>query len=218
MGQFADPQLVLWHFPAACSQVAVCALEGAGLVYRLELVNLAKSEQTSPEYLAVNPLGKVPLLSIDGEPLSENAAILIYVSALRPDAGLFPNSADARVRAEIVGGMAFCGGTLHPNVRAFANPARLTAGETEPVRERGNQLLTKAFAHAEKRLSARNWWLGERSLIDVYLNWAFGVARNAGFPVEVYPNLDNLQQRLKEWPAFVRMLEVNAEATKALGL
>ena len=76
-----DPSLTLYHFPGACSQVSVRALEMAGLAYSLELVNLGKNEQTGPEYLAISPLGKVPVLLIDGRPLTENSAILTYEEA-----------------------------------------------------------------------------------------------------------------------------------------
>ena len=213
-----QPELVLYHFPGACSQVAVCALEMAGLEYRLELVNLAAGDQNNPDYLAVNPLGKVPLLMIDGEPLSENAAILTYISALKPDAGLFPSGDDARMRAEGVGGMSFCGGTLHPIVRGLANPQRLTTGEGAPVREKSTELANKSFKQAEQRLAARGWWLGEGSIVDVYLNWAFGVARKAGFDTAPFPLLDSLAAGLGEQPAFALMQEIDAQARAKLGL
>lgn len=213
-----QPELVLYHFPGACSQVAVCALEEAGLAYRLELVNLQAGQQVSPEYLAVNPLGKVPCLVIDGVGLTENAAILTYIALLRPEAGLFPASDDPWVRAESVGGMSFCGGTLHPVVRGILNPQRLTTGEGAPVRERSTELAKKAFSEAEKRLAARGWWFGEWSIVDVYLNWAFGVARSGGFDTSLFPVLDSLRERLADRPSFVRMLERDAAARAELGL
>ena len=86
----SDPILKLFHFPGACSQVAVCALEMAELDYTLELVNLQQGAQTRPDYLAVSPLGKIPLMMIDGEPMAENSGILTFIAALRPDAGIFP--------------------------------------------------------------------------------------------------------------------------------
>ena len=214
----SQPELVLYHFPGACSQVAVCALELAQFEYRLELVNLAAGEQATPGYLTVNPLGKVPLLTIDGEALSENAAILTFVAALRPDAGIFPANGDARMRAEAVGGMSFCGGTLHPIVRGLANPQRLTTGEGAPVREKSTELANKTFKQAEQRLASRGWWLGEWSIVDVYLNWAFGVARRAGFDTAPFPLLDGLAARLGEQPAFARMQEIDAQARANLGL
>lgn len=213
-----QPELTLYHFPNACSQVVVCALEAAGLAYALELVDLASGQQTSPAYLAVNPLGKVPLLLVDGTALAETAAILTFIALTRPDAGLIPVTGDLRLRAEAVGGMAFVGGTLHPVVRGIANPQRMTTGETGPVREKSVQLADKAFALAERRLATTGWWLGEWSIIDVYLNWAFGVARRAGYETAAFPTLESLADRLEGRPGFDRMLQVNAGARTTLGI
>ena len=214
----SDPDLVIYHYPGACSQVSVCALEMAGVDYRLELVDLGRDGQREAAYLAISPLGKVPMLLIDGQPLAENAAILTYIATLRPEAGIFPSNPDPRMCAEIVGGMSFCGGTLHPQVRGLANPQRLTAGDIEPVRQKSTELAKKSFAYAERRLSQRRWWLGPESIIDVYLNWAFGVVRRIGFDVEPFPLLDSLPERLAERPAFAAMLRGEASSRSALGL
>ena len=213
-----QPELTLYHFPNACSQVAVCALEAADLAYTLELVDLASGEQTSSAYLAVNPLGKVPLLLVDGIALAETAAILTVISLIRPAAGLLSTSGDPRQQAEAIGGMAFVGGTLHPIVRGIANPQRMTTGETAPVKEKSIELATKAFGQAERRLAQGGWWLGSWSIIDVYLNWAFGVAQRAGFDTAAFPALESLATRLAGQPGFDRMLEVNARARAALSL
>jgi glutathione S-transferase len=213
-----QPELVLYHFPGACSQVSICALETAGLRYEVRLVNLAAGEQSGANYLEVSPLGKVPLLLIDGEPLSENAAILTYIAALRPDAGLFPADPSPRMRAEAVGGMSFCGGTLHPQIRGIANPSRLTDGDGEPVRQRSEALAKKSFGYAERRLAEREWWLGEWSIVDVYLNWAFTVATNAKFDRAPYPRLAGHAAKMADRPAFQRMLEIDAEARATLKL
>jgi glutathione S-transferase len=161
-----QPELTLYHFPGACSQVALCALEEAGLDYRLEVVDLHAGQQNTPDYLAVNPLGKVPYLLIDGVGLGENAAILSYIAALRPEAHLLPSPTDARQWAEGVGGMSFCGGTLHPAVRGIANPIRLTTGDIEGVRERATELATKAFKQANRRIGERGggWATGRSSM------------------------------------------------------
>ena len=211
-----QPQLSLFHFPGACSQVSVCALEEAGLAYKLELINLAAGEQKSTDYLAINPQGKVPYLLIDGQGLSENSAILAYVAALRPQAGLFPDWDDSRARAESIGGMSFCAGTLHPIVRGLANPQRITTGETAGVRAMAMELAGKAFKLAENRLEAHGWWLGEWSIVDVYLQWAFGLATNNGFDPAPFPALTGLTERLSQRPAFRRMIEINQQSRAAL--
>ena len=120
------------------------------------------------------------------------------------------------MKGEIVGGMSFCGGTLHPTVRGIANPARITTGAVAPVHERSTELAVKAFGHAERRLGERGWWLGEWSIIDVYLDWAFGVAQRAGFDTAPFPLLSGLAERLTVRPSYARMLALNAEAWTAL--
>lgn len=213
-----DPDLVLYHFPGACSRVTVCALEWAELPYRLELVNAATGEQTQPAYLAISALGKIPMMLVDGEPLLENMALITLIHTLRPDAGLFPRDPSPRMRAEGVGGMSFCAGTLHPIVRGIANPQRLTTGDGEPVREKSRELANKSFGYAEKRLAARGWWLGEVSIVDVYLDWAFGVARNKGFDISPFPQLASLPERLMAVPAYARMQAEERQSFAALGL
>ena len=212
------PDLTLFHFPGACSRVSVFALEMAALPYELKLVNIVTGEQSAPAYKSVSALGKVPALLVDGEPLLENAAILTLIHALRPAAGVFPADADARGRAEAVGGLSFCGGTLHPQVRGMVNPQRITAGDGEPVRERSRELAAKSFGYADRRLAQRGWWLGTVSAVDVYLDWAFGVARRGGIEVADYPELARLEERLASLPAYARMQEVERQSLADLGL
>ncbi len=211
--------LVLYHFPGACSQVAVCALEWAGLPYRTELINLATGEQSGAEYLKVSPLGKIPMLIVDGVPLAENAAILTFIAASAPAAGLFPADPTPFMAAEAVGGMSFCGGTLHPQVRGIANPARLTAGDVEGVRTHSKYLLAKSLTYANQRLADRGWWLGPVSIVDVYLNWAVSVARRNGFDLTPYPHVDALPDKLRAaLPAFAAMEADDKSARAALRL
>ena len=208
----------LYHFPGACSQVTLCALETAGVAYTLRLVNLARGEQATADYKAISPLGKVPALVVDGEVLTENAALLVYIAALHPEAGLFPANPTPRQLSDAQAGLSFVCGTLHPQVRGLANPQRLTTGNTEGVRERSTELAAKSFAYAEARLAARGWWLDEGSIVDVYVNWAFNVARINGLDVSAYPLLCGLAQRLSARPGFARMQAIEAESKAKLGL
>jgi glutathione S-transferase len=214
----SSPDLRLYHFPGACSQVSLFALEKAELAYTLELVNLSASEQSASGYLTISPLGKVPTLLIDGHPLTENAAIMTYIAGMCPEARLFPTPSSPLEQAEIIGGLSFCGGTLHPQVRGLLNPSRLTTGEGEPVRQKATELAKKSFHYADRRIAERGWWLTEWSIIDVYLNWAFSVARRGGFDTSDYPHLSALVDRLSALPAFVRTMNREAKARAALGV
>lgn len=210
--------LTLHHFPGACSQVTLCALEASSLPYALELVNLSANAQGEPAYLAKSPLGKVPALETDEGVLTENAALLVYIAALAPDARLFPAAQNPRAAAQIQAGLSFCGGTLHPIVRGLVNPSRLTTGDEAGVRERSAELAEKSFGYANSRLEETGWWLGDRSIIDVYLNWAASVARRGGYDIEAFPAIARLADALTEWPAYVRMIEIEEQSRKQLGL
>jgi glutathione S-transferase len=65
-------------------------LEELGLGYHYHLVNMTKGESRAPEFLAVNPAGKVPVLKTEQGILTESVAILNYLGALKPDEGLIP--------------------------------------------------------------------------------------------------------------------------------
>lgn len=213
-----QPSLTLHHFPGACSRVAVCALEMAGLDYTLALVNIVAGEQNGPGYLAISPLGKVPMLIVDGERLAENVAILTFIAGLRPDSGVFPKDPSPWTRAEVMGGLAFCAGTLHAQIRGLANPFRLTTGEVDGVRDKSRELVAKSFAYAEHRLANRGWWVDEPSIADVYLDWAVFVARNAGFDLDRHDHLRALSDRLGVLPAYGKMQEEEVRSRAALGL
>lgn len=208
--------LVLFHFPGACSRVALFALEETGQAHDVTLVNLAAGEQLSPAHIARSPLGKVPILGTPDGYISENAAILTYIAALAPEAGLFPADQSPLAQADRQAGLSFCGGTLHPIVRGLLNPARLTDGDPEGVRQRSTELAKKSFGYAQDRLAARDWWLGNWSLIDVYLCWAVSIAKRAGFSFDQMPLLDGLDDRLMQRPAYARTMAREAEYSDQL--
>src|SRR4051794_10077855 len=83
--------LKLYYSPGACSLAPHIALEEASVAYEPVKVALAKGEQRTPEYLAINPKGRVPVLAEDDLVLTENAAILPYIAQRFPEARLWPS-------------------------------------------------------------------------------------------------------------------------------
>jgi glutathione S-transferase len=209
-----SPDLVLFHSHRACSQVTICALEIAELPYKIEVIDLRAGEQRLQEHLQRSPLGKVPVLMIDGSPLLENVGILSYIAALRPEKDVLPANTQPLARAEAISGLSFCSSTLHPQIRGIANPGRLTTGDVDGVRAQSLDLAAKSFGYAEERLAHRKWWLGQFSIVDVYLNWAFNVACRAGFDGARLPTLSGMEARLMEFEAFRRMRDIEEQAGK----
>lgn len=87
--------ITLFHSPQTRSSGALTLLEELGASYKLHVLNMKAGEQETADYLAVNPLGKVPAILHKGRLVTEQVAIVIYLADLFPDAGLAPALGDA---------------------------------------------------------------------------------------------------------------------------
>jgi glutathione S-transferase len=92
----AGPEIVFYHAPQSRSLIAHWMLEELGQPYRFHLLNLKKGEHKKPDYLAINPMGKVPAIRHGNTVVTEAAAICAYLADAFPDAGLAPRPGDQR--------------------------------------------------------------------------------------------------------------------------
>jgi glutathione S-transferase len=104
--------LVFYYAPDTCALASHIALEDAGAEYRLRRIDFAKEEQRSPDYLAVNPKGRVPALVTPRGVLTETPAILAYVAQSYPAADLAPLD-DPFAFAELQAFNSYVCSTLH---------------------------------------------------------------------------------------------------------
>src|ERR1700674_4086669 len=142
--------LTLYFAPGSSSMAVHIALHEIGVAFEGKPMSFKKDDMRSPEYLAHNPEGKVPTLVIDGQPLTEVAAILFYLAKRYPDAGLLPRD-DLEADAQALSWMSFCASTLHP------------------ARGRGAEHALKISAIADRRLG-NSWALGDTySIADIHL-------------------------------------------------
>lgn len=199
-------ELLLYHFPGACSRVTLTALEQCGVHYEDQIVDLAAGEQKSEQFRRTNPRGKVPALVVDGALLTENGAILTWLDLAFAEAGLLPRADDAWGRAQIMADIFWISASWHPATRANRMPVRWTTGDVEPVRERGRELLTPCIEQLEQRLSRSEWWYDERSILDAYFYWNYTTAQEGGFDLSPYPNIARHRAMVGEWDAFRRAL------------
>src|SRR6266704_386354 len=113
--------------PGSSSMAAHIGLHEVGAPFEPHPISFAKREQRAPEYLALNPEGKVPTLVIDGRPLTEVAAILYYLARRFPDAGLLPKD-DPEAEAQAISWISFIAATLHPARRRGLDYAKIVYG------------------------------------------------------------------------------------------
>lgn len=102
-----------YYAPGTVSVASAYLLEETGLAYDPQRLDFKSSEQTSPEYLAINPKARVPALVTEAGILTETGAILEYVASLVPDRALVP--ADAWQAAQMRSVMYYLASTVHVN-------------------------------------------------------------------------------------------------------
>lgn len=90
MPESNDSKLVLYYAPRTRSFTALWLLEEMGVPYRLEAFDLLAGRHKHPDFLALNPMGKVPLVVDDGTPVSELSAIAIYLGDRFPESKIAP--------------------------------------------------------------------------------------------------------------------------------
>jgi glutathione S-transferase len=184
--------LTLYFAPGASSMAAHIALHEVGAAFEAIPVSFGKGEQKTPQFLAFNPVGQVPVLVIDGRPLTEVAGILFYLAKAYPEAGLLPD--DAEGQARVVSWMSYIAATVHP------------------ARRQGLEHAQEVYAVADRRLGLNPWAVGGAcSIADIHLFrlfWRFVGSLNP--PREAFPNLIAHYERMMRRPAVIRTLEAEA--------
>jgi len=218
------PDLTLYFAPGTCARSILVALEEAGAPFKLEVVAHMRGDHKSPEYLALNPNGKVPVLVADGHPIAETSAILLYLAQVFPDAGLLPLQRDVTEDAVTISHLIWCSSELHGNVFRIRIPQYFC--DTNPGRERQKQMamdtMHAKFAIIEQRLQDGPWFLGgEWSVIDAFLLWVWFRLDGTGFDLARYAKFADHYARNMQRPSVQRALaregEIGAEL-KAQGL
>ena len=183
--------LTLYLAPGSSSMAAHIALHEVGSAFEARPLSFRRRENRTPEYLALNPEGKVPTLLIDGRPLTEVAAILFYLARSYPGAGLLPQ--DAEGEAQAVSWMSFAAATLHP------------------ARRQGLEHAAAVYGMADRRMAGRSWVLTSYSIADIHLFrlfWRLNTSLRP--PTGIFPNLTAHYDRMLARPAVQRTIEAEA--------
>jgi glutathione S-transferase len=211
-------KLKLYFAPGTCARVPLIALEEIGCPYALEVVAFMKGQHRSPEYLALNRSGKVPTLSIDGKPLTENVAILSWLADRFPEANLLPR-ANGLDRFEQLSDLAYCASGLHPIVTRLRIPHFFCdlPEARDSVFDMAESAMKLHFATIDERLKRSTWWYGEHwSIVDAYINWVWFRVTGTAFDAAPFTNYARHNQDMQQRPAVSRMLERNDEIAAGL--
>jgi glutathione S-transferase len=200
----------LYYSPGTASMAVHLALLEIGAPYRLELVDVEKKAQRSPEYLKLNPQGRVPTLLIDGQPQTEVAALLLMLADRHPEARLAPPVGGAR-RNDLYQWLAYCSFSLGATFRNWFYPRDLGAAEHPPaVRSALRERIEAVWDGVEARLRVGGpYLLGETlSMADLQLLMYMRWSRNMPKPALEWPALAQFAAHMRARPSWQRLCEL----------
>lgn len=169
--------LRLFYSNGACSLAPHIVLEETGIPFEPVRVDMASGQQRSPEFLRINPKGRVPALAVDDWVLTENPAILQFIARSHPDSGLWPETLPEQAR--VAEWLAWIASTVHVAYAHVRRAERYADSEPALAEVRAKGLLTcrDLWRAIDTRLGEGPWAIGERySVADAYLLvfWTWG--------------------------------------------
>ncbi len=196
---------ILYHSPQTRSSGSRVLIEELGADVELKVLDMRAGEQRQPDFLAVNPMGKVPALVDDGALITEQVAIYLYLTERFPEKGLAPPVGDP-LRGPYLRWMVFYGSSFEPACVDKAMKREPGHQGMSPYGDYDTVLRT-----VTDQLKRGPYLLGERfSAADVLwggaLNWMtiFGI-------VEKTPEIAAYVERTTSRPAFRKVTEADAK-------
>lgn len=202
-------RIIFYHNPQSRAAIVHWMLEEVGADYEVRSIDFAKGDSRSPEFLSVNPMGKIPTIVDRGTVVTEAAAICAYLADLFPQAGLAPAIGSAE-RGTYYRWLFFGAGCFEPAVidKMFNRP------EIENKGSVGYGSYDDTIDAIEKAIQPGPYLLGETfSAADVYiaseLSWTgmFGAPR-----IKDSPTIQAYVERCTARPAYQRTQEQPTEA------
>jgi GST-like protein len=187
------------------------ALEELGLAYTAHGFNLRAMEQKSPEFLKINPNGRIPAIVDDGFAVFESGAILLYLA--EKTGKLIP--ADAKGRSRVVQWLMWQMGGLGP-MQGQANVFfRYWAEPIQPVIDRYQNETRRLFGVMDGRLGESEWLADDYSIADIACYPWIAQADWSGVPLDPFPHLSRWFKTMGERPAVIAGMQVPAPPREA---
>jgi glutathione S-transferase len=200
--------LTLYFTPATCALASHIALEQAGADYQAVCIDFSRNEQQSPDYLRVNPKGRVPALVTSRGTLTETPAILGFICQTHPQAGLAPLD-DAFEMARMNSFNSYLCSTVHI---AHAHKRRGSRWADDPaaiaaMQKKVPENMSACFELIEKEFFKGPWVLGDQYTVsDMYLFTIAQWLEGDGVEVEQFPQVAEHRRRMAADPVVSKVL------------
>jgi glutathione S-transferase len=195
--------LKLYYAADTCSLASHIALEEAGADYALARISFAQNEQRSPDYLAINPKGRVPAMVTDRGILTETPAMLVFIAQSFPHARLAPLD-DAFVFAEVQAFNSFLCSTLHVAHAHRMRGQRWADDEAAiaAMKRKVPDSVGASYDLIERHMFRGPWVMGEAyTICDPYLFTIAQWMEGDGVDPARLPRVADHRRRMSERPA-----------------
>ena len=200
--------ITLYYAAGTCARASLVALAEAGADYRLVRLDFGQNEQRKPEYLAVNPKGRVPALATERGVLTETPAVLAFIAQSFPAARLAP-LVDPFDFARMQAFNSYLCSTVHVAHAHGRRGARWADDPTahESMRQKVTQNMLECFQLIESGMFMGPWVMGDAySVADAYLYTIASWLEGDGVDMALLPATQAHSQRMAQRPAVQRAL------------
>lgn len=204
--------LKFYYAPKTCALAVHLALEHIGEPYEAIALDFANQAQRSPEYLGINPKGRVPALVTEQGILTETPALLLYLCQRYPEAELAP-LADLYATAKMQAFNSYLCATVHV---AHAHRVRGIRWADDPIaieamKKKVPQSMGEAMALIENGLLEGPWVMGEQyTVADMYLFTIAGWLEGDSVDISKLPRVIAHRERMRKSPSVQRVLALYA--------
>jgi glutathione S-transferase len=190
-------------------------LTEAGAPFEVHPLNFRKSQHMTSDYLQLNPKHKVPVLVIDGAPLTENVAIQIWIAGHFPAAKLLPT--DPMQELHAISLLAWCASGIHPFLSRINSPPRVCdlPGAEEPVRRLAKEQLFENNQIANDKLAGREWFFDHFTAVDAHFFWCFRRGTQFNLDLAQFKNCLAHFERMKQRPSVRKLVAYEPEVLTA---
>jgi len=198
----------LYYAPATCALASHITLAEAGADYATERIDFKVNQQNSPDYLKINPKGRVPALVTDRGILTETPAMLAYIAQSFPQAGLAPLD-DPFAFAQVQSFNSYLCATLHVAHAHKLRGARWATEESSfaDMKRMIPKSVGACFALIERNMLRGPWVMGESyTICDPYLYTVALWLEGDGVDLASLPKVADHRKRMSERPAVQKVL------------
>jgi glutathione S-transferase len=205
--------LTFYYAPSTCALASHLALEFSGAPYEAKRLDFKQQQQRTPEYLKINPKGRVPALVTERGVLTETPALLQYIAQAFPQADLAPLD-DAFLLAKANEFNSFLCSTVHVNHAHKGRGSRWVEAEDtvalDAMKKKVPQTMAESFTLIEERMLKGPCVLGERfGTSDMYLYTLSRWLEGDGVDVQRFPKVADHMRRMQAKPQVQKVVALH---------